>query len=76
MEATMLYTQEILVKLMDEGTEVWRPVTAYRSEDGRFQIAGTVPEDETWEFAPGTWVCCAEKVFPDGEVKMVVMARL
>jgi len=72
----MLSTQEILVKPLDEGTDVWRPVTAYRSEDGTFQIAGNVPDDETWEFDPGTWVRCTEKAFSDGEVKMVVTARV
>jgi hypothetical protein len=50
-----------VVSLKDEGTDVWRPVDAKRIEADIFLIPDEtiVPEDETWQFQPGTVVRCA-----------------
>jgi hypothetical protein len=45
----------VYVRLLDEGTEVWRPTRAAPLPDGTFEIAepeGYDPELETWEFPP------------------------
>ena len=50
----------IYVRLLDEGTDVWRPVEAVAVSPDVFEIAPdvTVPDDERWEFGPGERVCC------------------
>jgi hypothetical protein len=49
-------TRTIYVYLPDERVDVWRPVEAEELESGRYRILGPVPEDETWEFPPGSIV--------------------
>jgi hypothetical protein len=60
--------EEIYVRLLDEGVEVWRPVQAVRSGDGDFAIVGPAPqpEGETWEFPLGALVMCRHRRFDDG----------
>lgn len=55
---------EIYIKLLDEGTEAYRPVSATKMGEGVYQLEGFDiydPEDETWEFLPGTYVTVEEK---------------
>src|ERR1035441_3482104 len=41
----------IYISLLDEGTDVWRPVSAERVSGEIYRITGTPPDDtETWEF--------------------------
>lgn len=63
----------IYVKLLYEGTLVWRPVNASKNSNGTYTIAGSeeVPEEETWEFSPGQRVTCQYQTFSDGETKLV-----
>ena len=35
---------------------MWRPVKAEELESGLYHILGPAPEDETWEFPPGSVV--------------------
>ncbi len=54
----------VYVRLLDEGTDVWRPVPAIPQADGIFKIRK--PDDydaetETWEFPPHTRVKCVRK---------------
>jgi hypothetical protein len=54
----------IYVKLLDEGTDVWRPVGAIHVGDLNYLIPHSHPynvEDETWEFPPGSTVRVEEK---------------
>ena len=51
----------ILMPLIDEGTEVWRPVEAEPVGDGAWRVLGPVPYGETWAFAPGTVVRCERR---------------
>ena len=60
--------------LIDEGTECWRPVRAVQIGTDMFEVADTIPEDETWAFAPFSRVRCRDKVFADGQVGLVVFA--
>jgi hypothetical protein len=48
----------IHMPLLDEGTDVWRPVKAERMSDDTFRVLGPVPETEEWAFPPGTIVRC------------------
>lgn len=49
----------IFVRLMNEGTDVSRPTDAEDLGDGRFRVLPTAnydPDEEIWEFPPGTIV--------------------
>jgi hypothetical protein len=50
----------IYVALLDEGLDVWRPVTARRLSPARYLILEQDydPTIERWEFEPGTVVRC------------------
>jgi hypothetical protein len=61
-------TQEtIYIRLLDEGVDVWRPVSAMREEDGpNVVLDQQVPHGEVWEFPPCTHVRCEKRDFADG----------
>jgi hypothetical protein len=59
-DATTVY-----VHLLDEGVDVWRPVSATRVGDG-YLLEGPRPDDERWQFEPGTLVRCSLRRF-EGE---------
>jgi hypothetical protein len=49
----------VYVRLLDEGTEVFRPTEANALEDGTFVLLpspGYGAADEQWEFTPGSVV--------------------
>lgn len=67
----------IYVKLLDEGTDVWRPVPATELSDGTFQLGEPNdydPDAEVWEFPPYTRVRCALRKFSDGIEGLVAVA--
>ncbi|NML47501.1 hypothetical protein HHL11_27370 [Ramlibacter sp. G-1-2-2] len=66
----------IYVALVREGSAVWRAVPAEEVADGEFVLGGAMPEDERWEFIPGTRVRCEERSFSDGSRGLVAVARL
>jgi hypothetical protein len=66
----------IYVALLHESPPVWRAVPAEEVADGEFVLGGTVPEDEQWEFAPGTCVRCVERTFSDGSLGLVAVERV
>jgi|RhiMetdeSRZDD1v2_1073273.scaffolds.fasta_scaffold02311_14 hypothetical protein len=59
-------TQQICVELLDEGTIVYRPVSATHIKDMTFTIEGIIPETETWAFSPGEIVECKYHKFIHG----------
>ncbi len=68
----------IYVRLLNEATDVWRPVPARLLQDGTFEILeleGGTPEDEMWEFQPHSRVVCSEKSFSDGERAQVAISQ-
>ena len=67
----------IYVNLLNEGTEVWRPVAAEIVPGGAYKIVGenSVPEDEQWEFTTGQTVVCEEHQFQDGTIGLVAKQR-
>jgi hypothetical protein len=67
----------VYVRLLDEGTDVWRPVPALAFPDGTFQLTkpeGYEPDAELWEFSPDARVKCSPRRFADGEEGLVVVA--
>ena len=64
---------EIFVKLLDEGTDCWRPVNVNPIGDGVYELLGIVPSGETWEFAPGTHVRCQQKRFANGSIGLIAI---
>ena len=69
---------EIYVALLDEGTDVWRPVKArclsrnvYRILDQSYDSV-----DETWEFKPGMNVVCERRKLSGGECLVAVREHL
>jgi len=61
----------VYVRLLGEGTEVFRPVPAIRVEDSKYILQGQEileSEEEDWEFAPGTMVITESRVLSGGTV--------
>ena len=58
----------IYVPLLDEGVDVWRPVTAKELPDGLHEIVSvnTHPSDEKWAFPTGSRVRCEPRSLSDG----------
>jgi hypothetical protein len=70
----MADTVTIYMPLANEGTDVWRPVTAERLGGERFRVLGPMSDDEEWVFAPGSVVIVAPKLFADGTCGVVAVA--
>jgi hypothetical protein len=70
-EATPRQIVEIYMPLLAEGTDCWRPVAAKQCEDGGFEILGTMPAGEVWQFAPGKRVRCRLRRFAGGSTALV-----
>ncbi len=67
----------IFVQLLDEGTKVYRPVPACEIENSIYKVGGFEnydPEDETWEFPPGTYVVVEEQNL-EGETVLVAVKQ-
>lgn len=69
-------TKLIYMPLLDEGTQVMRPTQGVLLADKIFQVLATPdydPDDEHWQFPPGSIVRCVEKV-ENGETLFVAEA--
>ena len=68
---------EIYVRLLDEGTDCTRPTQGVVLEDGLIQLLPTDnynPDDEHWEFLPGSIVRAKEVRNADGSY-LIAVAR-
>ena len=67
--------QQIYVAILDEGTDVWRPVEAVEVSKGLFRIVSknAHPDNEHWEFTTGEIVRCQSKEFSGGSVGLVAV---
>jgi hypothetical protein len=68
--------EEIYVKLLNEGTEVYRPVLAKRISESVYLIPDTAAydaDDETWEYPPGSHVQVTRRLL-SGELKLVAIS--
>ena len=67
--------RNIYIKLLEEGTKVYRPVPAIELKKNVYEIKGEDvydPEDEVWEFKPGVQVVVEEQEL-DGELVLVAV---
>ena len=67
-------TQKILVRLLDERLDVWRPVSALLLGGSVFRLLGPCPADERLEFEPGQEVVGERRVI-EGEQVLVATAH-
>jgi ATP diphosphatase len=67
--------QTIYMALGNEGTEVWRPIEASRIAEGLYLVEGRMPDDEDWQFAPGTRVWCELRKFGDGTMRKTAIRK-
>ena len=67
----------IYISLLDEGTDVWRPVSGERVFDKVYRITGTPPDDtEKWEFTTGDIVQCRVQKFATLERRLVAYKKV
>lgn len=69
-------TTTVYVRLLDEGTDVFRPTEAEQRPDGNYKLLPTRdydPDDEHWEFLPGQVVRCERTKLHGGE-RLVAIA--
>lgn len=59
----------IYVYLLNEGTDVWRPVEAEHLGEDRYQIVSvnSDPDDELWQFPSGAVVRCRQQRLSGGD---------
>ena len=64
----------IYVYLENEGVDVWRPVEAWKIDEERYLIPEEtpIPEDEEWQFRPGSTVRCAQKKMFEAECLVAI----
>jgi hypothetical protein len=69
-------TVTIYVALLDEGTDVWRPVQAQRQGDGSYLIVSSndAADDEKWQFTTGSAVRCETRKLSGGDRLVAVAA--
>ena len=63
-------TDTVYVPLLDEGIDVWRPAPARKVGDSTYEILRPPdydPDDEHWQFPPGSIVRCAPRRNADGD---------
>jgi hypothetical protein len=68
-------TKQIYIPLLDEGVNVWRPTQAEVMPDGSYRVLPTPdydPEDEAWQFPPGSRVVCEPRAISAGNVLTAV----
>lgn len=63
----------VFMPLLNEGTDVWRPVKATLISPNTYRIDGEMPDDQEWTFRPGAVVRCVEKAFAGGNVGLTVV---
>jgi len=68
----------IYIQLLDEGTKVYRPVPSCEIENNIYEVGGFEiydPEDEVWEFLPGTYVLVEEQSLDEENVLVAIKAQ-
>jgi len=68
----------VFVRLLDEGTTVYRPVNGVAISDAICQLETKEDYDqdiEQWEFPPGSTVFCETRVL-QGELVLVAVAQV
>ena len=62
-------TTTIYLYLLNEGTDVWRPVEAQHLGEDRYRILSEneEPDDEEWQFPSGAVVRCRQQRLSGGD---------
>jgi hypothetical protein len=70
-----MQTKTIYVPLLNEGTDVWKPVTAQPTSRATYRIVSEPPdpEYEEWAYGAGRDVTVEEHVFQNGECGLVAV---
>ena len=65
----MIEEETVYVYLLEEGTDVWRPVRAVRVQDNWHRIVSvnSDPDAEKWQFTTGDIVRCEMRSLSEGE---------
>ena len=71
----MAETTTIYMPLLNEGTSVWKPVSAERLSEDTFRVLGSMPDDEEWAFTPDSIVRVSHQLFGDGRSGFVATAK-
>ena len=66
--------ETIYMPLIDEGTDVWRPVLAERLGESRYRVLGPAPELEQWLFSPASIVRVELRPLSEGDVQVAIAA--
>ena len=66
----------VYVALEGEGTSAWRPAEARHIQGAIYQLLGSVPINECWQFNPGQIVECEEHIFSSGSSGLVARRPL
>ena len=64
----------IYMPLLNEGTEVWRPVEAMKITDLGYMVTENPQFEEEWAFQPGHILRCEERQL-SGESQLVAIAK-
>jgi hypothetical protein len=69
---------QIYVLLLNESTEVWRPVEALKLGKNLFMIISPNPEPdiEQWQFNKNDRVLCISKTFSDGKTGLIATKKV
>jgi len=70
--------KEIFIKLLGEGTLVYRPVPSIKISENLYILQGSEiynPEVEEWEFKPGTLVFVEEKLL-EGKFELIAIKEI
>ncbi len=67
-----MQTETIYMPLANEGTSVWRPVSAKVLSPAVFEVEAAEPEDEEWLYKTGQNVLVEQRVFSDGKCGFAV----
>jgi hypothetical protein len=68
-------TDIVFVRLLEDGTDVMRPVPAVYISEDFYRLSATVdydPEFETWEFPPNSKVRCERQEFGSDRILVAV----
>jgi hypothetical protein len=65
----------VYMPLLNEGTDVWRPVEAMKIGELGYMVTQNAPPDEEWAFEPGHILQCEERQSSDGP-HLVAVAKL
>jgi hypothetical protein len=69
-------SREVFVRLLNEGTDVWRPTNGEVVTPSTIRLTAT-PDydsaDEQWQFLPGTLVECEQRTFQGGDTRFVAV---